>query len=119
MLKRSTPVPLTRIAVICTLAAACVLPSNAAVAFCSKPITPYCVEDGSLSDNSYVPAERCRRALEDHVRDLTTYRECLTAEISQIDKALEQFQGLLGGEAQESRSLPAASGPQSAADAAG
>lgn len=113
--------PLTRAFLICTLAAACVLESNAAIAFCSKPITPYCVEDGNLTD-SYVPEERCRRALQDHVEDLTSYRHCLTAEIEQIDEVVEQFRNLLDGHAEKSRDLPtspAAPGVQTTAEAAG
>src|SRR3546814_3351266 len=90
---------------ICTLTAASLAASGSAFAFCSKPITPYCAEDGSLSD-SYVPEDRCRRAVEDHVQDLTRYRSCLTAEVEQIDQAITRFRDLLGGGAEKSRSLP-------------
>jgi hypothetical protein len=120
ILKGGTLVPLTRAFLICTLAAACVLASTPAFAFCSKPITPHCVEDGSLAD-SYVPEERCRRALQDHVEDLTSYRTCLTAEIEQVDEAVAQFQNLLDGDAEKSRNLPispVAPGVQTTAEAA-
>ena len=100
------PVPITRALLICTLTAACVLPSNAALAFCSQPIVPHCVADGTLTD-SYVAEDRCRRALEKHVGDLTRYRNCLTAEIDQIDAAVERFRNLLDAGAEKSRSLSA------------
>src|SRR3546814_14422039 len=90
---------------ICTLTAASLAASGSAFAFCSKPITPYCAEDGSLSD-SYVPEDRCRRAVEDHVQDLTSYRSCLTAEVEQIDQATTRFRDLMGGGAENSRSMP-------------
>src|SRR3546814_13399598 len=90
---------------ICTLTAASLAASGSAFAFCSKPITPYCAEDGSLSD-SYVPEDRCRRAVEDHVQDLTRYRSCLTAEVEQSGQALTQFRDLQGGGAEKSRTLP-------------
>jgi hypothetical protein len=99
-------VPFTRELLICTLAVACVLQVSPAAAFCSKPIAPFCVEDESLSEN-FIPEERCRRALEHHVEDLTNYRQCLTAEIGQIDAAVERFKNLLNGDAEKSRSLPA------------
>jgi hypothetical protein len=106
ILKGGTLVPLTRPFLICTLAATCVLASTPAFAFCSKPITPYCVEDGSLQD---------------HVEDLTSYRTCLTAEIEQVDEAVEQFQNLLDGGGEKSRNLPmspVAPGVQTTAEAA-
>lgn len=112
---------LTRAFLICSVAAGCLLGSGPAIAFCSKPIVPHCVSDGSLTD-SYVPEARCRRALEDHVEDLTRYRSCLTAEIEQIDEAVEEFRSLLEGEAESSRSLPrgpAAPRGQTTAGAAG
>jgi hypothetical protein len=99
-------VSLTRAFLICTVAAGCLLESGPALAFCSKPIAPYCVGDGSLTD-SYVPEARCRRALEDHVEDLTRYRDCLTAEVGQIDEAVERFRSLLSEGAEKSRSIPA------------
>lgn len=105
---------------ICTLAAACLLQSEPAVAFCSKPIAPYCVEDGSLTDRD-IPEERCRRAVEHHVEDLTAYRNCLTVEIGQVDAAVERFEDLLGSGPEKSRSLPSTEGPgrHTTADAAG
>ena len=98
--------PLTRSVLIVPLAAAGILLSAPAVAFCSKPITPYCVEDGSLA-KGHVPEDRCRRAVEDHVEDLTRYRSCLAVEIEQIDEAVERFRSLLSNGAEKSRSLPA------------
>src|SRR3546814_13404501 len=81
---------------ICTLTAASLAASGSAFAFCSKPITPYCAEDGSLSD-SYVPEDRSRRAVEDHVQDLTRSRTCPPAEVAQIAQAITRFRALLGG----------------------
>lgn len=101
------PVPLVRSFLICTFAAACVLPASPASAFCSRPIAPYCVADGNLSDE-YVPEERCRRNVIDHMEDLTRYRSCLTAEIGEIDAAVERFRSLLGEAEEKSRTLPAA-----------
>lgn len=117
-MKGGTVVPLTRAFMICTLTAACLAASGPAFAFCSKPITPYCVEDGSLSD-SYVPEDRCRRALEDHVRDLTRYRNCLAAEVEQIDQTIIRFRDLLGEGAEESRKGPTAPGVETTAEVAG
>lgn len=114
-------VSLTRAFLICTVTAGCLLGSGPALAFCSKPIAPYCVGDGTLAD-SYVPEEQCRRALEDHVEDLTRYRDCLSTEVGQIDEALERFRGLLSEGPEKSRSLPAggtAPGVQTTAGAAG
>lgn len=113
--------PVTKAFLVCALAGATVLQTNAAAAFCSKPITPYCVEDGSLTD-SYVPEDRCRRALHDHVEDLTRYRSCLATEIEQIDAAVERFRNLLDGDATKSRGLPSspvAPGVETTATAAG
>jgi hypothetical protein len=114
-------VSLTKAFILCTVAVASLPAAGPAYAFCSKPIMPHCVEDGSLTD-SYVPEERCRRALKEHVEDLTSYRSCLTAEIEQIDETVERFENLLGGDAEKSRSLPpspAAPGVQTTAEAAG
>lgn len=97
--------PVIKAFLVCALATAAVLPANPAAAFCSKPIMPYCVEDGTLTD-SYVPEDRCRRALQDHVEDLTRYRRCLSAEIEQIDAAVERFRTLLDGDKTQSRDLP-------------
>jgi hypothetical protein len=111
----------TRAFLICALAGATVLQTNAAAAFCSKPITPYCVEDGTLAD-SYVPEDRCRRALHNHVQDLTRYRSCLATEIEQIDATVERFRNLLDGDATKSRDLPSgpvAPGVETTAGAAG
>jgi hypothetical protein len=109
------PVPLTRSVLIAPLAAAGILLSAPAFAFCSKPITPHCVEDDNLAEG-YVSEERCRRALEDHVEDLTRYRDCLTAEVGEIDEAVERFRSLLSEGPEKSRSRPA--GVQTTAGAA-
>lgn len=101
--------PTIKTFLISALTAGCVLQSSGAVAFCSKPITPHCVEDGNLTD-AYVPEERCRKALTDHVEDLSGYRNCLAAEIDRIDATVERFQKLLGGTGAKSRSRPALSG---------
>lgn len=84
---------------------ASLLPSGPAMAFCSRPIVPYCVEDGTLADN-YVPLERCRDEVESHLEDLTRYRDCLTTEIEEIDEAAERFRNLLGGDSEKSRIPP-------------
>lgn len=97
--------PLTRTFIMVVIAAG-VLEASPAVAFCSKPIEPHCMADGSLTD-SFVRESRCRRAVEDHLEDLGRYRNCLTAEIEEVDKAAERIRNLLSEGGEKSRIPPA------------
>jgi hypothetical protein len=56
------------------------------------------------------------------VEDLTGYRNCLTAEIEQIDEVVERTRNLLDGDAEKSRNLPTslvAPGVQTTGESAG
>ena len=104
-------VSMIRAFLICAVATAPLLGVAPAIAFCSKPITPFCASDGNLTD-SYITESKCRRLVEDHLNDLARYRNCLRDQIEQLDENVERFQNLLGGDTEDSGTTPG-SGEQS------
>lgn len=67
-----------------------------AFAFCSKPIMPHCVADGTLSD-SYVSTADCRADVGDHLEGLKAYQDCLEDLAEQTDKEIIRLQRLIKG----------------------
>jgi len=88
-------VPTMRRLLICAIAMTPLLVAKPAIAFCSKPIAPYCASDGDLTDSVISRAE-CREEVEDHLDALATYKTCLGEVIRQIDEEVRKFRKLVG-----------------------
>ncbi|MPZ11091.1 MAG: hypothetical protein GEU89_12910 [Kiloniellaceae bacterium] len=67
---------------------------GSASAFCSKPTVPHCASDGSLAD-AYVPLDRCRRQVADHLEDVERYTTCLRELIKEISEEAEVYEELI------------------------
>ena len=87
---------------ICAIAMAPLLYPNPAIAFCSKPIVPYCASDGDLNDR-YISRAECREQVEDHLDALAIYRSCLGNVIKQIDEDARKLRKLIGPDTHELR----------------
>jgi hypothetical protein len=81
-----------RIALLALLALA-VLPSASSQAFmfCSEPREPSCVEGNGYFDDAD-QFNGCKSEVEDYVRDVKSYTECLTEE---HDKAIRQSNDII------------------------
>lgn len=80
---------------LCAIGLTSILVPNSAIAFCSKPIAPYCASDGDLTD-SFISRAECREQVEDHLDALAAYKNCLGGVIRQIDEDVRKFRKLVG-----------------------
>jgi hypothetical protein len=63
-------------------------------ALCSKPLLPYCVDDGTLG-GGFISESACRRDVEEYLAELVFYRQCLAAEAVEAEKEVERLEKLL------------------------
>lgn len=80
---------------ICAIAMTPLLVPNQAIAFCSKPIEPYCASDGDLTDD-FISRAECREEVVEYLDALSAYKSCLGKVMRQIDEDARKLRELIG-----------------------